>query len=128
MSMIWDKWVSSLRQRESQGDARRVEGSRWDIVHVHKQIVGDTENLGYRKAHSKDFLKCLIPDFSGTFSITASKDICTDFWLCCLRRPHQEMASGAGERDRSIGKQEGLTTQRALWPGGKQGMWMLAIA
>lgn len=38
------------------------------------------------------------------------------------------MASGAGERDRSIGKQEGLTTQRALWPGGKQGMWMLAIA
>lgn len=80
--MIQDKWVSSLKQHESQGDAQRVEGSRWDIVHVHKLVVGHAENLGYRKTHSKDFPKCSIPYFSDTFSITSSRGICTDFWLC----------------------------------------------
>lgn len=80
--MIQEKRIFSLRQHESQRDVCRVEGSRWDIVHVYKQVVGHTENLGYRKAYWKDFPKCLIPDSSGTFSITASRGVCTYFWLC----------------------------------------------
>lgn len=78
---MWEKRISSLRQHESQRDVHRVERSRRYIVHVYKQVVGHTKKLGYRKAHLKDFPKCLIPDSSGTFSITASRGTCADFWL-----------------------------------------------